>query len=185
MPCDIDRHAAPSANSAGRGLRITVVSAVGCGQTGLSAFDAALWRCGVHLYNLLPLSSVIPPASVVDVRDRFDAPPDEYGHKLYVVRAEARSAEPGAVIAAGLGWLQGDDGRGVFVEHATQARHGDRAEIECALAAEITASLHDLATRRQFAFLPERAGHRIAVTRVEQQPACAIVVAVYQGEGWR
>lgn len=178
-------HRQPIADMDQRGLRIAVLSAVGVGQTPLSAFDAALWCCGIHSYNLLPLSSVIPPGSQVVVCDRYQAPETEYGHKLYVVKAEMRSDAPGAVIAAGLGWWQHHDGRGVFVEHEAAGESVSRAEMEKALTAQIAASLRDLACVRGVALAPDQARIHVVSTRVESLPACALVVAVYQAEAWR
>lgn len=166
-------------------FRIDVVAKAGEGRTPLSAFDAALQECGAQNYNLLTLSSVIPPASRVVVCDRYKAPAGEYGHKLYVVMAEMRSSEPGAVIAAGLGWLQEDDGRGVFVEHEARMPGGDCAATERELASQISTSLRDLAARRAVEFVAERVGSLIAVTRVGRQSACVLALAVYQSEGWR
>jgi arginine decarboxylase len=168
-----------------RGLRIPAISSVGRGQTLLSAFDAALYRCGVQNYNLLTLSSVIPAASEVVVCDRYEAPAAEYGHKLYVVKADVRSAEEGEVIGAGLGWLQHDDGRGIFVEHVARELGKTCGDIESALNEQVVASLRDLALRRDIDFDEGNVGRLIAVTRVERQPACSIAVAVYQSEGWQ
>lgn len=165
-------------------LRIAVVSAVGHGRTPLSAFDDALYAVGVHGYNLIILSSVIPTAAEVVEADRYDAPDDHYGHKLFVVRAEARSAVPGAVAAAGLGWLHGADGAGVFVEHHAVATAGSRAALEDELAADIVASLSDLATRRNLGFAPDRVRSRIVSASVTSGPVCALVLACYQAEGW-
>jgi arginine decarboxylase len=166
-------------------LQIAVVASIGQGQTPLSAFDAALWRCGVHSYNLLSLSSVVPPGSQIVVCDHYQAPTAEHGHKLYVVKAEMGSEEPGAVIAAGLGWLLYDDDRGVFVEHELHEPNGDCAAVERALTDQIMASLRDLAARRNVEFVAERAGAHIIVTRVERQPKSTIAVAIYQSEAWR
>lgn len=178
-------HHQPSADVDHRGFLITVMSAVGAGQTPLSAFDAALHRCGVESYNLLVLSSVIPPSSEVVVCDRYQAPGAEYGHKLYVVKAEMRSHTHGAVIAAGLGWWQHHDGRGVFVEHEAAGEGVSPAEMEEALTVQITASLRDLARVRGVALTPNQVRMHVVSTRVESLPACALVVAVYQSEGWR
>jgi arginine decarboxylase len=171
--------------TSGSGLAITVVAASGQGGTPLSAFDAALWQCGVHDYNLIALSSVIPPGARVAAVDRYRPPAAEFGRRLYVVRAEARSAVEGAVVGAGLGWLQWGDGRGVFVEHEGEFVGGSCVDAEAALADQIQASLRDLAAVRSLAFDAERAGCRIAVARVEQQPTSAVVLAVYQSEAWR
>jgi arginine decarboxylase len=170
---------------AGRGLRIAVVAGVGQGRTPLSAFDAALARCGVHDYNLLPLSSVIPPGSTVVAGDRIARPAEEFGHKLYVVKAEARSATPGTVVAAGLGWCQWGDGRGVFVEHHLEARGEACAAVEAALSGHLGAALRDLCAVRNVAFEEAGSRSRVAVARVGGQATTALVVAVYQAEGWR
>src|SRR5262245_53159855 len=101
----------------GGALTISVVAGTGVGNTMSSSFDAALRQCGVYDYNLLPLSSVVPPGSEVVLTDRYHTAPEEYGHRLYVVKADQRSDQPGQGIAAGIGWYQWGDGRGVFVEH--------------------------------------------------------------------
>ena len=44
-----------------RALTIHLSSGTGEGPTPLAAFDAALWHASVANYNLLCLSSVIPP----------------------------------------------------------------------------------------------------------------------------
>jgi arginine decarboxylase len=166
------------------GLGITVVAAAGEGQTALSAFDAALETCGAHNYNLIPLSSVIPPAATISIRDAYCAPGDEFGHKLYVVKAEMRSETPGAVVAAGIGWFQLADRRGCFVEHEVSVPQGSREAVETALSEQIHASLHDLAARRGIALAADRFCTHIVSTRVGERPACALVLAVYEAEGW-
>ncbi|MDQ2678046.1 MAG: pyruvoyl-dependent arginine decarboxylase, partial [Actinomycetota bacterium] len=59
-----DRFAVTSA-----ALSINVVGAVGTGPTSLAAFDDALVSVGVANYNLVRLSSVIPPGSTVTAGD--------------------------------------------------------------------------------------------------------------------
>src|SRR5688572_29196997 len=84
-------------------MKINVVAAVGRGQTLLSSFDDALYRCGVHNFNLLALSSVIPPGSEIITETGCDAPVNgEHGDRLYVVKAEARSDRAGEAVAAGI-----------------------------------------------------------------------------------
>jgi arginine decarboxylase len=46
-------------------LRIQIATGTGAGPTPLGAFDAALLDAGVANYNLICLSSVIPPASAI------------------------------------------------------------------------------------------------------------------------
>ena len=170
--------------TAGR-CSIAVIAGVGEGHTELSAFDAALHAIGTENYNLIPLSSVIPPRSRVVRRSRYQAPEQEFGHRLFVVKAEMRSAEPGAVIAAGLGWLQWGDGRGLFVEHELCARGHAPAAVEAAVAGLINASLADLARRRNVACSGAQVQMHVVSATVAARPACALALAVYQAEGWR
>ena len=166
------------------GLRIAVASAIGRGRTPISSFDDALRRCGAHNYNLIPLSSVIPPgAEIVD--ECHEPGADEFGHRLYVVKAEARSADPGAIVAAGIGWVQWRDGRGCFVEHHLEAIERECAAVEEDLVNHLHLALEDLRAVREVVFDPARVGTRTAVARVERQPTTALALAVYQAEGWR
>jgi arginine decarboxylase len=62
-------------------MLIKISSGVGTGPTALGAFDAALRNAGIENYNLISLSSVIPPAAELE-RTRFTASPREYGDRL-------------------------------------------------------------------------------------------------------
>ena len=155
---------------------------VGIGKTTLSAFDAALKRAGVYNYNLITLSSIIPPLSKVKLVRRYETSPADYGHKLYVVKAETRSYEVGKYIAAGLGWYQVDDGRGVFVEHEII---GDtKLAVESEIQWRITNSLKDLCTSRRYQFSEKNVKIAIAITQIMHHPTSVLVIAVYQSEGW-
>ncbi len=164
-------------------MRIPIVAGVGRGSTLLSAFDAALHACGIANYNLIPLSSVIPPGSEVAPVDRFSAEDDEHGHRLYVVKAEARSNQPGLAIAAGIGWYQWSDGRGIFVEHETIGATEAQAAAE--LRQQICHSLRDLCAVRGVPFLPELMRSEIASSLVGYQATSAIVAAIFQSQGWQ
>src|SRR6478672_6616575 len=137
-------------------MRITIVGAAGIGSTLLSSFDDALHGCGVCNYNLIPLSSVIPPESDIVPLERYETPAEEFGHRLYVVKADMRTDVPGTAVAAGIGWYQWGDGRGVFVEHeladvsAAVARH----ELE----GRIRSSLADLCAVRDIPFQSDGIG---------------------------
>lgn len=163
-------------------MRIPIVSATGSGRTLLSSFDHALRRCGVHNYNLLPLSSVIPPGSEVTPVDGYRPAGDEHGHRLYLVKADARSDVPGQGIAAGIGWYQWGDGRGVFVEHEGYGATAMRAEIE--VRGLICESLRDLCAFRDIPFDAARVGTRIEAAEVGDSPTTALVLAVYRAEAW-
>src|SRR5437016_3125358 len=100
-------------------MKITVVSKVGYGRTELSAFDHALVQMHCTGYNLVRLSSVIPPEAEVEIKQEYDAPVNTVGHKLYTVEAYIRSSIVDDVEGAGVGWYQFSDKEkgGVFVEH--------------------------------------------------------------------
>ena len=164
-------------------MKIKVVASEGRGQTPLSAFDNALKNAGVMNYNLLILSSVIPPKTEIVVNGAFESPKEEWGHKLYVVKAEIRSRETGKYIGAGLGWYQLEDGRGVFVEHETDDKTYEAAESN--LKASIKQSIEDLCTNRHLPFDEAKVGMRLSIAEVKNHPTCALVLAVYQSEGWR
>lgn len=164
-------------------MDITVVSAVGEGATALSAFDNALKKTGVFNYNLLILSSVIPPNVTIHRNTTYIAPDSEYGHKLYVVKADIRSDHAGKCIGAGLGWYQfGEDNRGIFVEHEAT---GDREQIvRSTLKQAITKSVRDLLEFRGVPIEEEKIKMELCVSTVKASPACCLVLAVYESEGW-
>lgn len=164
-------------------MDIKIVKGAGQASTPLSAFDAALKDAGVYNYNLITLSSVIPPGSRVQKSERFETPENEWGHRLYCVMAEERSNEAGKFIAAGVGWYQLDDGRGLFVEHHLI---GDtRVAVESELHFRIKNSIKDLCTFRDINFEEERMKLEVSIDQVKGHPASVLVMAVYQSEGWR
>src|SRR5918911_5692889 len=107
-------------------MHILVDAGTGEGPTQLAAFDAALLMAGVANYNLICLSSIIPPGALIE-RAPFVAPPHEYGYRLYVVMARCDEHNRGAEAWAGVGWTQEkDSGCGLFVES-----HGvSRTEVQ-------------------------------------------------------
>ena len=163
-------------------MRIAMMSAVGEGRTLLSSFDDALQRCGVGNYNLLALSSVIPPRSRIEACRPHRPGGDEHGHKLYVVKAEARSARRGAAVAAGIGWYQWGDGRGVDVEH--EAHGDDEATVVAEVSSLLRASLRDLCAARRVACSEREIGALVIGATVRERPATALVLAVFRAEGW-
>jgi arginine decarboxylase len=163
-------------------MQIPIVAGVGYGSTLLSAFDDALRDCGVLNYNLIPLSSVIPPGAEVVPLARYTSSGDEHGHRLYAVKAEQRSDLSGTVIGAGIGWYQWGDGRGVFVEH--EVIGSTHAAVTSELGYRICHSLRDLCMARDVAFDEHQARSIIRLAEVADQPTCALVLATYQSEGW-
>lgn len=160
---------------------IYVTFGIGEGSTPLSAFDAALKDAGVHNFNLIILSSVIPPKSVIKLR-RFKAKLEDWGSKLYVVKAEIRSRQSGMYIGAALGWYQMKDGKGVFVEHE---EIGQTIEaVESNLKKEVQNSLHDLCRIRQLPLMEKKLKMKMCIAKVTDQPTSALVLAVYKSERW-
>ncbi|WP_200918967.1 pyruvoyl-dependent arginine decarboxylase [Nocardioides sp. Leaf285] len=153
-------------------LDITVRTGSGSGRTPLSAFDAALQGAGVADFNLVTLSSVIPPGS--RVRQVGADLPGGHGDVLFCVRAEAYAERPGETGWAGLGWCVDAEGAGLFVEH-----HGPTEE---SVLEQIELSLADMkATRRGHYGAVQTA---VASVTCVDLPACAVVLAAYRVSSW-
>lgn len=161
---------------------ISVVKGQGTGKTTLSAFDAALKDAGVCNYNLIQLSSIIPPGSKVQKERIFPTLREEFGYKLYVVKAEIRSEEVGKYIAAGIGWYQLSDGRGFFVEHEIKGETQIAVESEINL--RITNSLKDMCKFRGVTFHQSDLKSTVSMTQIKDHPTSVLAIAVYQSEGW-
>lgn len=163
-------------------MNIHIVSGIGHGQTTLSAFDAALQDCGVSNYNLLILSSIIPPGSTIVQDEKYTTDPSHFGDRLYVVMAEKRSRKMGRYIGAGIGWYQFDDGRGLFVEHQEIAE--TKVAVESELVTKIELSMTDLCLFRNIPFQKDQFHMRTVISCVEDKPTCVLTLAVFQSEPW-
>ena len=157
-------------------LVIRLSSGTGIGRTSLSAFDDALLHAGVANYNLVRLSSVIPPRSAVSPVDPGQQLVGGWGDRLYCVYASQVATMPGQQAWAAIGWSLLDDGSGagVFVEH--------EGEDERTVRNDIARSLEDLAERRGGGFKP--GGIVTTSTVCEGEPVCALVVAAYKTSRW-
>jgi arginine decarboxylase len=159
-------------------MKIFVTSGIGTGPTTLSAFDAALNHAGIANYNLIRLSSVIPPkATIISQATPIprDIMPGEWGDKLYVVMAEQRVDTPNAEAWAGIGWVQDEEsGRGLFVEH--------EGGSERAVRRDITQSLEALMATRNVNF--GKIEMQVVGRACTHHPVCAMMVAVYQVSDW-
>lgn len=155
---------------------IEVASGVGSGPTKLAAFDAALQSAGVGNFNLITLSSVIPPGTTVTPIDEALSNPDaEWGDRLYVVMAEMRVDQPGQQAWAGVGWTQEQEsGKGLFVEHEGHSEAEVRHDLEATLTS-IAGSRDEVFGAREYA---------VQGTVCRDEPACALVVAVYGSAPW-
>ena len=160
-------------------MNIHLATGIGTGPTKLSAVDAALNHAGIANYNLLRLSSVIPPGTKITVHETGPIPaklmPGNWGDRLYVVMAEQREIRPNAEAWAGIGWVQEkESGKGLFVEHEGGSEKAVRSDIEQSLTA--------LMATRNVDFGPI---HMKVVGRTcKHEPVCAMVVAVYQASDW-
>lgn len=164
-------------------MKIYIIGGKGTGLTTLSAFDAALKDAGVYNYNLINLSSIIPPNSKIIIRRKYKSKSGDYGNKLYLVKADIRSQQAGKFISAGIGWYQFGDNRGLLVEH------GEIAETKIAIESEINLkiqnSLKDLCRSRHVRFEEKRVGKKIITTQIKELPACVLVSAIFKVESWQ
>lgn len=162
--------------TAGPGLVIRVSSGVGEGRTQLAAFDAALRSAGVENFNLIRLSSVIPPGSDVLTCAPGAQLRGGFGDPLYCVYAAGWATKPGSQAWAGVGWSRHDDGSGagLFVEHTGVSQEEVRRRL--------AETLDDMAAGRggRFAYDDEVLSNISCTGR----PACAVVVASYRTVGW-
>ncbi|MFB6128306.1 MAG: pyruvoyl-dependent arginine decarboxylase [Halorhabdus sp.] len=145
---------------------IRIVTGTGHGPTPTAAYDAALAAAGVHNYNLVTLSSVIPADATIE---RVGTVPDlgPAGQGLYVVQAAATADEGDA--AAAIGWTREPDGPGIFYEVSGSNERDVREDVEAGLAAG-----RDL---REWAFGDEHVA--IETANAVDEYASAIVLAVY------
>jgi arginine decarboxylase len=154
---------------------ITITKGTGTGDTKIAAFDAALFDAGIANYNLIRLSSIIPPNSRIELK-KYVTPPDEFGHRLYIVYASEIQVEAGKEAWAGVGWTLADDGngKGLFTEHEGHSEQ------------EVTNLISETLTN-MVAYRPESYGplsQEIAGITCTGKPVCAFVAAVYRSEGW-
>ena len=156
---------------------IEVIRSSGTGPTTLAAFDAALIDAGIANFNLLRLSSVIPPdTEVVPALGRATRATGEWGDRLYVVMAEICADRPGREAWAGIGWVQDEEsGKGLFVEHEGHDERRVRGDIEQSLATLV-------AGRPEHRFGPVQSV--VHGVRCIDDPVCGMVTAVYESEPW-
>lgn len=162
-------------------MKIYITTGKGVGRTPISAFDAALKDARVYNYNLIYLSSIIPPGSEIEVR-KIPEDDEKWGDRLYVVKAEMRSRESGKYIGVALGWCKFEDGKGIFVEHE---EIGETKEaVERNLREEVRKSLGDMCRLRNVQVNEDKFQMRLCITKVDNLPASVIVIAVYKSEKW-
>lgn len=138
------------------------------GRTPLSAFDAALSRAGIHNYNLVTYSSIIPADATVEEVATHD---QEFsvGDPVGVVLAENTSDTRNETVAAGLGWALAEEG-GIFYEATAESAPKCRERLR--------AGLEDAREYRDWNWR-DAAQFRVCEHTVERTGA-AVVAAVYE-----
>jgi arginine decarboxylase len=157
-------------------MKIQISSGIGVGPTELSAFDQALVHAGIANFNLIYLSSVLPPGSDIYIPDSAVKPKGAWGDRLYLVMAQKRVSQRNQEAWAGIGWMQDPKTKqGLLVEH--------EGHSESEVKDDIHHSLQALARNRNMEF--GRPYMKVVGTRCVDLPACALVVAVFESASWR
>jgi arginine decarboxylase len=127
-------------------------------------------------FNLVRLSSIVPPGSQVLEVDGAAQLEGSHGDVLYCVYAREHAVLPGHEAWAGVAWSRHDDGSGagLFVEHEGPSREQ--------VATDLTHSLEDLSATRGGTYHPD--GRRVAGITCVTLPVCAVVVATFRRAGW-
>lgn len=157
-------------------MKIHIAAGLGSGPTTLAAFDSALAHAHFANYNLICLSSVIPPETeIIEHETHLPKLPGKWGDRLYIVMAEQREMVPNREAWAGIGWVQDkESGKGLFVEHHGGSEKTVREDIRDSLTAL-------MATRNvDFGEIHMKVTGRMC----NKEPICALVVAVYQASDW-
>lgn len=139
------------------------------GPTETASYDAALAEAGVHDYNLVHFSSVLPEGTTLDLVGT--APTlGPVGARLQVVEARATARGP-TTVSAGLAWATTQSGQGILYEESGET---DSETIRDHLDEGIEVGK----TLRDWPF--EDGGRRVAtVDADEDEYATAVVVAAY------
>jgi len=141
----------------------------------LAAFHAALSTLGLAHYNLIRLSSVVPPGTTIDGSGAAPAPSGAWGDRLYCVYGERRETTPGKEAWAGMGWVHRiDGGGGLLVEH-----EGESEEL---VTEAIQISLRDMVGDSADQY--SRPGSLLSGVRCTGQAVCALVIAPFHLASW-
>lgn len=157
-------------------LLIKVSTGSGSGPTRLAAFDSALFAAGVAGFNIIRLSSVIPPYAVVRDVAGSDQVAGTPGDVAFCVYAAAYASTPGEQTWAGLAWAvdPGHAGAGLFVEHT--------ASSEPVVRRDLHATIDAMSRTRGLRY--RMAGQTVSSAVCLDHPVCAVVVATYGTAEW-
>jgi len=153
---------------------LPILKATGTGGTALAAFHNALVGVNLGHYNLIRLSSVIPPGTVIDPTGTAPAPTGSWGDRLYCVYAEQRTTTPGEEAWAGIGWVQRFGGGGLMVEH--------EGGSEAFVTDSILTTLYDMVQGCEADFA---APHFVVNgAHCTSKPVCSLVIAPFEMSSW-
>ena len=157
-------------------LLIRVSTGSGSGPTRLAAFDAALSAAGVADFNIIRLSSVIPPHAIVQEVPGAEQISGTPGAAAYCVYADAYASNPGEQAWAGVAWAidPAPSGAGLFVEHSACSEEVVRRELHATIGAMSASRGH----RHRLA------GQTVSSAVCVNHPVCAVVVATYGTAEW-
>lgn len=153
-------------------MDIYITFGIGEGTTKLSAFDSALFDAGIANFNLIYLSSVIPPGSNI-IERKLNWNNQHIGKKLYVVASQTIVDEIGKTGFVGLGWINNKNSGGIFAEFSSNNRIKTISYIQ--------STLKSMNTHRSLKGSPNI---KIINITCRKKPVCAIIAAVYEIENW-
>lgn len=142
----------------------------------MAAFDAALNEAGAANYNLIRLSSIIPPGSKIETpKGPIQTQPGNWGDKLYIVMADMRVDTPNVEAWAGIGWVQDKEtGKGLFVEHEGANEETVKRDVQDSLEAMMVLRNVDFGEIQM----------EVKGITCVHEPVCALVIAVYEASDW-
>ena len=141
--------------------RIDIVWGEGKGTTATSAFDAALIKAGIANFNLVTLSSIIPPDCTICEAGVFEGKGTGKMLPVALTKATGRGYQ-----VAGMGWVSSPQG-GLLLESSGS----DRTQI----IHDIEHGLKEMMEKRDWDFSP--ISYRIA--EADYPLGCALVAAVF------
>ena len=131
---------------------------------------------GVGNFNLVRLSSVIPPGARLKEVAAAEQIHGEHGDLLFCVYADAYASTRGEEAWAGVSWAQREDGSGggLFVEHGGASRTSVERDLRH--------SLEAISASRRLSY--RTGGHVLASAVCHDHPVCAVVMATYRRMSW-
>lgn len=154
-------------------MDIHITHGIGLGETELAAFDAALFDAGIANFNIIKLSSIIPPyANLIEGKVDFNC--KDIGNKLYAVYTSYVATKQGESAYAGLGWKFSEEYGGYFVEYSSNNYENTKQYIELTLN-----------SMNRYRHVKSQNFIKIIESSYEIKPSCSIIAALYQIESWK